>query len=155
MSAEPEKKARLFRVRPTLADQIRLPGGRKVAAAVASAEAALDEHRDAAVAAMARMVEELEVLCRAPSDADFDRVYPLASSLAGTAGFFDTGPFYHAAYSLCELAEKLAAAGRRDWASVEVHARALRLMLADGFRDSEETRLMLEGLSALVRRLEA
>jgi len=144
----------MFKVRPTLADQIRLPGGKKVGEAVAAADAALDDRRESAVEGLKQGVERLEALARQQSDAGFASVYPIAATLAGTAGFFDTGPFYKAVYSLCELTEKLTAAGRCDWLSVDVHVRALRLILTTGFEDGPEARAMLDGLSSLVRRVE-
>ena len=142
MTTESDKAARLFKVRPAIADQIRLPGGRKISEAVAAE-------------GLTQGVERLEALCRERSEEDFASVYPLASHLAGTAGFFETGPFYRAVYSLCELTEKLGAAGRRDWSSVAVHVRALRLILTTGFDDGPEAKAMLDGLSTLVRRVEA
>lgn len=155
MTAASDNPARLFKVRPAIADQIRLPGGCKVGEAVAAADAALDEHRDRAVEGLILGVERLEALCSEPSDDAFASLYPIASALVGTAGFFETGPFYRTIYSLCELTEKLSAAGRRDWSSVEVHVRALRLILTTGFQDGPEARAMLEGLTALVRKAEA
>lgn len=154
MSADEKTAARRFRVRPALADQIRRPGGRRVDEAVAAADAALDDQRASAVEGLTQGVERLEALCRDPSPEAFTAVYPLAAALAGTAGFFETGPFYRAVYSLCELAEKLEAAGRRDWSSVEVHVKALRLILTTGFADGPEAKAMLDGLAALVRKAE-
>ena len=155
MTAGSDNAARLFKVRPAIADQIRLPGGKKVGEAVAAADAALDDQRASAVEGLVQGVERLEALCRERSDDGFALVYPIAAHLAGTAGFFETGPFYRAVYSLCELTEKLGAAGRRDWSSVEVHVKALRLILTTGFDDGPEARAMLDGLSSLVRRVEA
>ncbi len=154
MTGEPKRTPRLFKVRPAIADQIRLPGGKKVGEAVAAADAALDDQRAAAVEGLIQGVERLEALCREPSDDGFASVYPLAANLAGTAGFFETGPFYRAVYSLCELTEKLGAAGRRDWSSVDVHVRSLRLILTTGFQDGPEAKAMLDGLAALVRRVD-
>lgn len=155
MTAGSDNAARLFKVRPALADQIRLPGGKKVGEAVAAADAALDDQRASAVEGLVQGVERLEALCAERCDDAFASVYPLAANLAGTAGFFETGPFYRAVYSLCELTEKLGAAGRRDWSSVEVHVKALRLILTTGFEDGPEAKAMLDGLAALVRRVEA
>ena len=154
MTTRSDNAARLFKVRPAIADQIRLPGGKKVGEAVAAADAALDDQRASAVEGLVQGVERLEALCRERSDEGFVSVYPIAAHLAGTAGFFETGPFYRAVYSLCELTEKLGAAGRRDWSSVEVHVKALRLILTTGFQDGPEAKAMLEGLAALVRRAE-
>ena len=154
MTAGSDKAARLFKVRPAIADQIRRPGGKKMGEAVAAADAALDDQRASAVEGLVQGVERLEVLSRERSDESFASVYPIAAHLAGTAGFFETGPFYRAVYSLCELTEKLGAAGRRDWSSVEVHVKALRLILTTGFQDGPEAKAMLEGLAALVRRAE-
>ena len=155
MTAESDNAARLFKVRPAIADQIRLPGGKKVGEAVAAADAALDDQRASAVEGLVQGVERLEALCRERSDEDFASIYPIAAHLAGTAGFFETGPFYRAVYSLCELTEKLGGAGRRDWSSVDVHVRSLRLILTTGFEDGPEARAVLDGLSSLVRRVEA
>ena len=154
MTAGSDKAARLFKVRPAIADQIRRPGGKKMGEAVAAADAALDDQRASAVEGLVQGVERLEALCRDRSDEDFASVYPIAAHLAGTAGFFETGPFYRAVYSLCELTEKLGVAGRRDWSSVEVHVKALRLILTTGFQDGPEAKAMLDGLAALVRRAE-
>ena len=154
MTAGSDKAARLFKVRPAIADQIRRPGGKKMGEAVAAADAALDDQRASAVDGLVQGVERLEALCRDRSSDGFLSVYPLAANLAGTAGFFETGPFYRAVYSLCELTEKLGAAGRRDWSSVEVHVKALRLILTTGFQDGPEAKAMVEGLAALVRKAE-
>jgi hypothetical protein len=154
VTAGSDNAARLFKVRPAIADHIRLPGGKKVGEAVAAADAALDDQRASAIEGLVQGVERLEALCRDPSDDGFVAIYPIAAHLAGTAGFFETGPFYRAVYSLCELTEKLGAAGRRDWSSVEVHVKALRLILTTGFEDGPEAKAMLDGLAALVRRVE-
>lgn len=152
MSTSAAKTARTFKVRSNLANQIDEPGGRRISAAVSAAETALNTHRDGAVRSMSMMVEQLEALCLHPTHEGFAGLYPLAAGLAGMAGFFDTGPFYRAAYSLCELAEKLEASGRHDWPSVDVHVKTLRLLLNSGFADGAEAQAMLEGLAIVVGR---
>lgn len=151
----PSDKARLFKVRPALADQIRLPGGRRIGDVLAAADNALEASRDGALECMGASVAQLEALTQNPAPGDFARLYPMAAELAGMAGFFETGAFYKAAYSLCELTEKLTAAGLEDWPSARAHVQALRLILNSGFADGPEAEGLLDGLAALVRKAEA
>ena len=125
-------EARLVKVRSALSRQLSRPGGRSVADAERLADAALQTHRADAFAELGALVAQLETLCAAPPADGAPRVYALAASLVDLAGFFDTGSFYEAAYSLCDLSDRTRGTDRWSWNAVEVHVRALRLLHSGG-----------------------
>jgi hypothetical protein len=145
-------EARTFKYRTNLARKMSAPGGVSIADAVSRADAGLEQHRTAAMAALVDCVAALEASCAAQSPGSERGVYDRAAALLDMAGFFDTGPLYKAAFSLCELADRLIETGAWNWPSITVHVRALRLILADDCRDTEQAGLILEGLSAILRR---
>ena len=124
-----------------------------MAEAVEAAEAGLDSHREQGMRSLAAILDKLDSVCAAHEDGAGPRVYELASAFADMAGFFDTGPLYEAAFSLCETSDRMIAGGSWRWPAVEVHVRALRLMLADGGKHTESARLLLGGLASVVARL--
>ena len=145
-------EARTFKYKTNLSKQMSQPGGRSIEDAVRRADAALDGHREAGMLAVTTALGELEAACRARDDADHGRVYEMAAALLDMAGFFDTGPLYGAAYSLCEITDLMLASGAWTWPSVDVHVRALRLILADGCVEGETSAALLAGLRSVVAR---
>lgn len=142
-------EARTFKVTTSLADKMSRPGGRTAAAALSAADTALDGHRESAMKTLADTLAELQALAAHRSDHNHAKVYERAAALLDLAGFFETGPLYEAAYSLCEISDGMRAAGTWHWPSVEVHLQALGLILTDDCRDSETSRTLLEGLKAV------
>ena len=141
--------ARTFKVTTSLADKMSRPGGRTAAAAVSAATTALEGHREAAIRTMEETLTRLDgVVARRAVD-EQDRVYERAAAMLDLAGFFETGPLYDAAYSLCETCCGMQADAVWHWPSVEVHVQALKLILFDGCRDSETSRTLMEGLRAV------
>jgi hypothetical protein len=137
----------------SLADKMAKPGGRTLAEAVRAAEAGLDGHREEGMRSLAATLAELEAACAAREEGAGARVYELASAFADMAGFFDTGPLYAAAFSLCEASDRMLAARCWQWPSADVHVRAMRLILADGCEPTETSRLLLGGLATIIARL--
>ncbi|HYC96410.1 chemotaxis protein CheE [Brevundimonas sp.] len=129
------------------------PGGRTTAEAVREAEAGLDSHREDGMRSLAATLARLEAVCAAREEGAEAQVYELASAFADMAGFFDTGPLYAAAFSLCETSDRMIAGACWQWPSVEVHLRAVRLILAAGCDANETSRLLLGGLATIVARL--
>ncbi|MBX9460988.1 MAG: chemotaxis protein CheE [Brevundimonas sp.] len=129
------------------------PGGRTMAEAVQAANAGLESHREQGMESLAATLVHLEAACAARRKGSEAEVYELASALTDMAGFFDTGPLYVAAISLCETSDRMLAGECWQWPSVDVHVRALRLILAAGCRDNEASRVLLEGLASVVARL--
>jgi len=125
-------EARAIKVRSALSRQLARPGGRTLAEAERLADAALQTHREDAVAELGALVSRLEAICADPTESGAGQVYGLAAGLVDVAGFFDTGAFYEAAYSLCELADSTSGRETWSWGAVEVHVQALRLLHGSG-----------------------
>lgn len=141
---------RMVKFRTNLARQMSRPGGRTVADAERLADAALQTHRKDVFAEMGRLVTQLERLCADRKREDQTLAYQLASGIVDLAGFFETGPFYDAAYSLCELTEA-AAAQRWSWDAVEVHVQTLRLLHTAGLGTAcPDADALLAGLRQVV-----
>ena len=136
-----------------LADKMARPGGRTMAEAVRAAEVGLDSHREEGMRSLSATLARLEAACAARDEGAEALVYELASAFADMAGFFDTGPLYAAAFSLCETSDRMIAGGCWQWPSVHVHVSALRLILVDNCRPTEASRVLLEGLASIVARL--
>ncbi len=144
-------EARTFKIKSTLARQLQDPGGSLVRDIERQATEALETHRDDAMAAVAETLNALDALCaQAPADAG-PRVYALASSIVDVAGYFDTGPLFDAAYSLCEISDRMIQAEAWHWPSVRVHAQALRLILANGCRVGRTSDTLLAGLRSIAQ----
>lgn len=121
--------------------------------AIRAAEAGLESHREEGMRSLAVTLGRLEAACAARDEGAEAQVYELASAFADAAGFFDTGPLYAAAFSLCETSDRMMAGGCWRWPPVEVHVRAMRLILAAGCESTEATRTLQEGLASIVARL--
>lgn len=143
--------ARTFKYRTNLARKMSAPGGRTVADAVIKAEAGVERHRAGAMASVHETLAALEAVVAARGEGG-QGIYDLAASMLDMAGYFDTGPLHGAMFSLCELSSRMIEADRWEWPPVEVHVRALRVILDDDCRDSEGSRAVLEGLAMLVRK---
>jgi hypothetical protein len=143
---------RLSKIKSSLARKMAAPGGRTVAEAVSCAEAGLESHREEGMRALAITLAQLETVCALREPGSEPKVYERAAALLDMAGFFETGPLYAAAFSLCEVSDRMLAAGTWDWPSAAVHVRALRLILTDGCQDDESSRVILEGLATVARR---
>ncbi|WP_421729645.1 chemotaxis protein CheE [Brevundimonas sp.] len=144
-------EARTFKVVSPLARQVMEPGGRHVRDAERLAGEALNTHRDDVMATIATTLDTLQALCVEAPDGAGPRVYELASSIIDMAGFFDTGPLYEAAYSLCDVSDRMIAADTWRWPPVQVHLQALRLILAGGCRAGRTSETLLEGLRSVAR----
>lgn len=144
-------KARTFKVKSTLARQMQDPGGRQVRDLERQAVAQLETHRDDAMATVGETLTTLEALCAEAPDRAGPQVYALASSMVDLAGYFDTGPLFEAAYSLCEISDRMIQAEAWHWPSVQVHAQALRLILAGGCRTGRTSDALLAGLRSITQ----
>lgn len=143
---------RSTKIKSSLARKMAAPGGRTVAEAIARAEKGLESHRDEALRRAADHLDQLESVARERGEGSDTRTYELASAILDTAGFFETGPLFTAAFSLCELSDRMLARSEWDWPSVEVHLRAMRLILATDCQTGETADVILDGLAAVTRR---
>lgn len=144
-------ESRTIKVRTSLSRQLSRPGGRSLADAERLADAALQTHRADTLSELGRLVSELEAACAARTDGDRTRVYAVAAALVDLAGFFDTGVFYDAAYSLCDLTDRTRERGLWSWEAVQVHVQTLRLLhLAGPGNPSPDAAALLAGLRRVV-----
>ncbi|WP_271083891.1 chemotaxis protein CheE [Brevundimonas sp. NIBR11] len=127
------------------------PGGRRVQDLERNADAALEVHRDDAMAMVSGTLGLLEEACAEAAPDAGPRVYQLASSIVDLAGFFDTGPLFEAAYSLCDISDRMIQTEAWHWPSVQVHAQALRLILAGGCRTGVTSGALLAGLKSIAQ----
>jgi len=137
-----------------LAKLIREPGGAKVAEVLKRADENLDAIRAQCLDALDRHLEEITQLRAssgpAPSAAVKDAIYQLASDIHGVAGVFGLEALGEAAFSLCELADRLRRSDRWSQDAVDVHISALRLLRhPEGAGDSAQ---VLRGLYQVLGR---
>ena len=144
-------EARTFKVKSSLARQLQDPGGKLVKDAQRQAGEALEMHRDGTMATIAANLDALDALCSAAAADGGPRVYAFASSVVDLAGYFDTGPLFEAAYSLCEVSDRMIQAETWHWPSIQVHAQALRLILAGGCRVGQTSDALLAGLRSITQ----
>lgn len=142
-------EARTLKIKTTLARQMAQPGGRTLADVERRANERLERHREDVMITVAGAVTELELVTAAAAPDSEAQVYRLASSLLDTAGFFDTGPLYDAGYSLCEVADRMMTADAWNWPSIEVHVRAMRLILTAGCKADATSEALLAGLRSV------
>ena len=137
-----------------LAKLIQQPGGSKVAEVLQRADDNLETIRANCLLAVDRQLEEITRL-RAdagpnPSLEVKDAVYQLASDIHGVAGVFGLEALGQAAFSLCELADRLRRSDRWSQDAIDVHIAALRLLRhPEGAVDGAQ---MLEGLHKVLDR---
>lgn len=140
---------RSLTIKTSLAQQMAQPGGRTLADVERRANERLARHRGEVMAEVEAAVTGLEALCAARPAAPAGEIYRRASQVLDLAGFFDTGPLYEAAYSLADVADRMAAADAWDWPPVQVHVQGLRLILKTGCEHTAETARLLAGLKAV------
>ena len=150
MTNTPANPPQIRRVQTSLQRQMARPGGRLVSEALSRAQKGLDAQRAQTLRILQANVQALAGLCATRPAQAGGEVYALSSAMVDMAGFLDIPPFYDAAYSLCEVADRMSAAGIWSWPSVEVHVRALTLILAEEGRPSDATDQLLAGLRAVV-----
>lgn len=145
-------EAKKLKIKTSLALKMERPGGRTFQEIAGRADGKLEGHREAVMATIAERAEALDALCVRQDPCDAGAVYGLASQIVDLAGYFDTGPLYEAAYSLCDIADRMLGLGVWLWPPVEVHSRALRLILLENCRVTRASETLLEGLQAVARK---
>lgn len=149
MTAAPARPTRIRKVATSLQYKMSRPGGATATELLARAQANLDQQRDHALGLLAGDVNRLAALCEARAPGSEAQVYSLSSALVDVAGLLSIDPFYEAAYSLCETASRMEAAGTWRWPAVEVHVRALSLILLEPAVRSPAAARLLDGLKAV------
>ena len=142
-------KPTIRKVHTSLQRQMARPGGRLIVEAESRANQALEGQRDHVFDLLATNIDAIDALCVSRPDDAPTQIYAFASAMVDMAGYLDVPTFFEAAFSLCEIADRMRAADAWSWPSVEVHVRVLRLTLADSGKATPGSERLLEGLRAL------
>lgn len=145
-------QARVTQIKSSLASKMERPGGRTVRELTRRADEAVEQYRERVMAMISEHLVSLGQLCAQADEVAAVQIYAVASGIVDVAGYYDTGPLYEAAYSLCDTVDRMLSAASWNWPSVEVHHRALVLILADGCRTGRASETLLDGLRAVARK---
>ena len=140
-----------------LAKVIWVPGGKTIAQALDDAHSNLDEIRGESLGMLRAKLEEIQALGRAsettPSDETIQGLYTTSSEVLDIAGLFGLPELGHAAFSLCELLDRLKSKKAWNWPAVQVHLHGL-LVLADPDKIPPEGRqTVVDGLRQVCERV--
>lgn len=138
-----------IRKRSRLSKLIHAKGGVSVRAAVESARANLEPMRERGLEILNAHIDSLERHAAAQDRPPVQAVYDLASAIMDTAGLFDMTEVCHAAFNLCEIADRHADDAPFDWRVVDVHVRALRFLMTLPSDEAEARRAVLAGLGRI------
>ncbi|MGZ5983546.1 MAG: chemotaxis protein CheE, partial [Caulobacteraceae bacterium] len=108
-----------------LAKVVFLPGGKTIAQALEEAQANLDDIRAESLDLLRAKLEEIQAIGRkaktAPVAADLATLYALSGEVLDIAGLFGLPELGQAAFSLCELLDRLKSRKVWNWPAVQVH----------------------------------
>lgn len=137
--------------KPKLAfyDVLDKPGGVSVDEAMKRAERAVENYRGQAMTEMGRLIGALEKGVQTRGEADAKGVYQLSLDVLNIAGLYHPS-ICRVANSLCDLAQRMSAAGRWDWPSVGVHVSAMRLLTERTDETDPAVQAVLRGLASVV-----
>jgi hypothetical protein len=135
-----------------LAKMVKEPGGVRIGQALDQAGQNLDTIQEQCLEAMDAQIDEMERLCadggRQPPEDTKNQLYDLGNDVLAVAGAFQLAELGQAAFSLCELVDRLRSRGRWNQAAVEVHLSAFRLLRQpDPGADRSSVILGLKGLT--------
>jgi len=139
-----------YRPKLALYDILDKGGGVSVATAMQRADAAVEVHRAEATKALTAALAKLDALGAARTQAP-DEFYEHATFVLDIAGIFQP-PLCRAANSLCDLVQRMKAAERWDWASIDVHLASMRLLAGKTNDKDPSVQTVLNGLGAVVSR---
>ena len=134
-----------------------VPGGKTIAQALEDAQGNLEEIRLASLNVLRDKLEEIQALGRrsekSPTAEDIKALYALSSEVLDTAGLFGLPELGHAAFSLCELLDRLGSRKVWNWPAVQVHLHGL-LVLSDPDKTPPEARQsVVDGLRQVCQRV--
>jgi hypothetical protein len=140
-----------------LAKVVFLPGGKTIAQALDDAQANLDEIRSESLDLLRAKLDEIQALGRKsekePQAADVETLYALSGEVLDIAGLFGLPELGQAAFSLCELLDRLKSKKAWNWPAVQVHLHGL-LILADPDKTPPEGRqTVVDGLRQVSQRV--
>jgi hypothetical protein len=134
-----------------------IPGGKTIAQALEDAQGNLDEIRGKELDVLRAKLEEIQKLGKKnefkPNAADIAALYALSSEIIDSAGLFGLAELGEAAFSLCELLDRLRSRKTWNWPAVQVHLHGL-LILADPDKTPPDARsAVVDGLRQVCERV--
>ena len=139
-----------YRPKLALYDILAKGGGVSVVTAMQRADAAVEAHRAEATKALGVTLAKLDALAAARTLAP-DEFYEHSTFVLDIAGIFQP-PLCRAANSLCDLVQRMKAAERWDWPSIDVHLASMRLLAGKTDDKDPAVQTVLNGLGAVVSR---
>jgi len=140
------------KVKYRLSEQVAKPGGMTAGTANDRAMRELAAQAGDARKALGASIGRMEAMCAEKSVA-VDVVYDESQTVLDIAGLFNQRVLCDAAYSLCELTDRLRTSGREDWQAIGVHVNALRFIWSKDQAVGPEMKHVVDGLWALTDRL--
>jgi hypothetical protein len=105
-----------------LAKVVFMPGGKTIAQALDDAQASLEDIRAESLGVLRAKLEEIQALGKKsekdPKAADIQHLYALSGEVLDIAGLFGLPELGQAAFSLCELIDRLKAKKAWNWPAV-------------------------------------
>jgi len=140
-----------------LAKVVWLPGGKTIAQALDEAQANLDEIRAESLDLLRAKLEQMQALGRRsaqePKLADLEALYALSGEVLDIAGLFGLPELGQAAFSLCELLDRLKSRKAWNWPAVQVHLHGLVILADPDKTPSEDRQSVVEGLRQVCQRV--
>ena len=137
---------------------IRQPGGTTVQGALKDAKRNLEKIRLECILEidfkLDVMQQKFGQARQKPNETDLDELYRLSNDIVGMAGVFEMTELGEAAFSLCELIDRLKAPDQWDWPAVELHLSGMRV-LRYSKPGQPENQAVLDGLRKLTARVDA
>lgn len=141
-----------------IAEKLQQPGGKTVAQAVTDAQHGLEGLADACLGAVDEALTDIDRAYKALPD-DFDLaaltdLYDSANGLIGIATVAGLMEMDRAAYSLCDLIDRMMAMGRPDKEPIAVHVQALHLLRSPAalIRGGGKVEEVVQGLVRVARK---
>lgn len=142
----------------SLARMVNQAGGMRAEDALRKAEENLDTIKPVLAEEveknLAALLQALDSAVTRPDKPVLDEAYLRSNQVAGMAGLSGLAPLGQAAFSLCELLDKLGVAERWNPEAVDVHLNAMRLLRRMPEPD-KQTAHILQGLREVVARATA
>lgn len=144
----------MVKAQSRLSQQVAKPGGMTADMATQRARRDLAAQAGDAKVSLGVTIGRLEALCAAKT-ATAGEVYAESSVVLDVAGMFDLRTLCDAAYSLCELTDRLRSRERQDWTAAGVHVGALRLIWGQDESAAPQLKSVVDGLWAITDRFAA
>jgi hypothetical protein len=141
-----------IKVKYRLSEQVAKPGGMTAGTANERAMRELAAQSGDARKALGASIGRMEAMCQ-DKTVSLDAVYDESQTVLDIAGLFNQRILCDAAYSLCELTDRLRTTNRQDWQAISVHVNALRLIWSKDKNIGPEMKHVVDGLWALTDRL--